>query len=106
MNKKGFTLIELLAVIVILSSISLIVVSSITSSLERRDNDECEQQKKLAVNAAKIYFSLNEDNGNEVKISELKNGGYINEQSKTNKLDDDSYVKIENDDYVFYGECK
>ena len=106
MNRKGFTLIELLAVIVILSSISLIVVSSITSSLERRDNDECAQQKKLAVNAAKIYFSLNEDNDNKVELDVLKNGGYINEQSKTNKLDDNSFVKIENDDYVFYGECK
>ena len=60
LNKKGFTLVELLAVIVILASVSLIVVSSITSSLTRRDDKECEEQKELAKNAAKIYFSLNQ----------------------------------------------
>ena len=58
MNRKGFTLVELLAVIVILSSLSIVAVVSVTSSLQRRSDRECQEQISLAKNAAKIYFSL------------------------------------------------
>ena len=83
-KKKGFTLIELLAVIVILVSMSLVVVTSVSSSLERRDVKECEEQIELAKNAAKIYFSLNDvcdfsDSSNScmVGIQTLKDGNYF-----------------------------
>ena len=104
MNRKGFTLIELLAVIVILSSISVIVVVSISSSLGRREEKECEEQKALAKNAAKIYFSLN--GGTSVSVKTLKNEGYFNEQSKTDRLNDNSTISISSNQYVYNGVCK
>ena len=42
MNNKGFTLIELLAVFIILLGIALIAVGGISSSLEKREERECE----------------------------------------------------------------
>lgn len=112
MNKKGFTLVELLAVIVILASISLIVMSSISASLERRDEKECEEQKELAKNAAKIFFSINNctvsTNGDscDVDISVLKSDNYFNEKSKTDRLKDDSHVSMTINGYNYVGECK
>ena len=112
LNKKGFTLIELLAVIIILVSISLIVVSSITSSLTRRSEKECEEQKELAKNAAKIFFSLNECTVKEagdtcdVDIRVLKEHNYFNENSKVDRLEDDSKVSMTVDGYIYNGECK
>ena len=105
MNNKGFTLIELLAVIIILVSISLIAVAGISTSLQRRDASECEEQKKLAVNAAKIYFSLN-TNKDQVTIGELKTGDYFSGQSKIDRLNDESYVTFGTGGYYFTGECK
>ena len=106
MNKKGFTLIELLAVIVILSSVSLIVIASISSSLGRRDEKECQEQIELAKNAAKIYFSLN--GGTTVKISVLKSGDYFNQDNKTYKLTNNDVVTFDGSKYIFTGkgECK
>ena len=99
MNKKGFTLIELLAVIVILSSISLVVVASVSSSLARRDKKECEEQVQLAKNAAKIYFSLN--GGGSVTIKLLKDENYFSEKSKTSKLNEDARIEFLNDAYKY-----
>ena len=110
MNNKGFTLIELLAVIVILASMSLVVVASVSSSLQRRDVKECEEQIELAKNAAKIYFSLNDCIGDscDVNIGVLKEGNYFNENSKVNRLADNDSVAFTIDGYVFTGtgECK
>ena len=105
MNRKGFTLIELLAVIVILASISLIVVSSISATLERRDEKECEEQIELAINAAKIYFSLNDDISS-VNVVTLKSENYFNENSKTDKLNDDSVITMTTSGYVYTGDCE
>ena len=106
MNNKGFTLIELLAVIIILISMSLIVVTSISSSLERRDTKECEEEISLAKNAAKIYFSLNDSNS--VTISELKENNYFNNDNKISKLKDNDRVEYTATKYKFVGtdECK
>lgn len=113
MNNKGFTLIELLAVIVILASISLVVVASISSSLERRGVKECEEQIELAKNAAKIYFSLAncdvnaEENSCSVTVGVLKSGSYFNENSKISKLDDNDVISFTINGYEFTGtgEC-
>ncbi len=100
MNKKGFTLVELLAVILILSSISIVAVVSITSSLGRRDVKECEEQKELAINAAKIYFSLN--NASSVSVGTLKSGNYFNEKSKTDRLKDSLTISLAGNEYKVY----
>ena len=105
MNNKGFTLVELLAVIVILSGMSLVVVGSISSSLIKRDQKECEEQIELAKNAAKIYFSL-KDNVNSVTVLELKNGDYFTTNKKINRLNDDSEITYDSDGYKFNGTCK
>lgn len=98
MNRRGFTLIELLAVIVILSGISLLVVSSINSTLERRDEKEKNEQIELAKNAAKIYFSLNDVNN--VKIQELIDGDYLS-SSKVNRLEKGSSIFIYDNEYKY-----
>jgi len=93
-NNKGFTLVELLAVMVILISISLVAVVGITSSLDRRDKKEKEEQIELAVNAAKIYFSL--ESGNCVKIDDLVNEDYLS-LDKIERLNKDFSIAIVNE---------
>lgn len=83
MNNRGFTLVELLAVLAILASMSLVVVMGISASLDRRDEKECENQKQLAINAAKIYFY--EKNSVQVDVDTLVDGGYL-EESKADKI--------------------
>ena len=99
-NNRGFTLIELLVVIVILAGVSLIAVSGINASLERRDVKNYNEQKQLAINAAKIYFSLN-DEVTSVKIGQLKCKKYFNEISKVDKLCADDQVKLVASDYEY-----
>ena len=103
MNRKGFTLVELLAVILIISSISIVAVVSITSSLNKRTEDECKEQKQVAINAAKIYFSLNDATSVTVEI--LKTQKYLNEQNKTDKLNNNSTIVISSDGYIYNGDC-
>lgn len=93
MNRRGFTLVELLAVIVVLSALSLIVVSSINSTLERREEREIEEQQQLAINAAKIYFSL--VSGDCVNIDDLENGNYLSsDKIKRLNINDDSVAIV------------
>ncbi len=112
MNRKGFTLIELLAVIVILSSISIVAVSSLTKSLNDRDEKECQEQMGLAKNAAKIYFSLQENTDKRVCVQTLVDKGYFNGKKKIDKLDYDDqnpckgYVELNDTGYVYNGNCK
>ncbi len=102
-NNKGVTLVELLAVTIILTSIALVAVSSITSSLYRRESKECEEQVYLALNAAKIYFSLNEtascsgQTGLCVNIKTLKNNNYFNDSNKISRLKNNSKITISSD---------
>ena len=107
MNSKGFTLIELLAVIIILMGISLVAVSAISSSLNKRENKECEEQKIIAQNAAKLYFALNSDKDPSlgVRIIDLIGTGFLTEPGKNNRLDCDGLVKIINGKYVYDGDC-
>ena len=101
MNNKGFTLVELLAVLVILASISLVAVGGISASLEKRDIRECEEQKELAIGAAKIYFSL--EGGSSVTILELKNGNYISSDKKVSKLKNNDTISIGSTNYIYTG---
>ena len=93
MNNKGFTLVELLAVITILLSLSIVVVTNVTASLKRSETQEENTQKKIVINAAKIYFSNNNKMSETeyVQISVLITGGYIDEE-EVDKLNVNNYV--------------
>ena len=106
-NNKGFTLIELLAVMVILISVSLVAVGGISASLENRAEKECDEQKELAISAAKIYFSLNNsvNPSSGVSIGTLKSVDYFSNNSKLNRLNDGDIVKLNSNNYVYVGEC-
>lgn len=104
MNKKGFTLVELLAVIVILLGLSVLTSWGISSALERRDEQELNEQQELAKGAAKIYFSLT-NSETCVNVSKLKSDGYFSNNSKIDKIKDGS-LKI-NEGVITYntGAC-
>ena len=74
MNNKGFTLTELLAVILILIGIAAVSIFNVSSALNKNENAECERQKEIILNAAKIYKSLKDE---EPEIDDLVSGGYI-----------------------------
>jgi len=105
MNNKGFTLVELLAVIVILLGLAGITIFGITNILEKQDEDIEKQQKELACGAAKIYFSLHEED-NTVGVDELISDGYFSSTSKTDKIekltltiDNDKKITIQGDSF-------
>lgn len=108
-NNRGFTLIELLAVMVILVGISLIAVSGISASLERRNEREYEEQIQVVKSAAKIYFSLEQDKKDRVMVSDLKTGNYFNQNSKVDKLIDSSEIRVDTENggysYCFNNTC-
>ena len=57
MNNKGFTLLEIILVVAILGVITLIVVPSVSSILNKNKNDQYENLKKSIISAAKMYVS-------------------------------------------------
>ena len=103
LNNKGFTLVELLAVMVILVSVSMVAVGGISASLERRDIWECEEQQELAVNASKIYFSLDGTGMSEVSISILKSKGYFSDGKKLDRLKDTDIITFSSTGYLYNG---
>ena len=108
LNKKGFTLVELLVVLLILASISLITVNGISASLERQKDNECDNQKEIVKNAAKIYFSLQNDpksaSSNGVTIEKLIQEDYF-EEKDVNRLSKSYTVKLSGNSYVISGNC-
>ena len=99
MNKKGFTLVELLAVMVILLAISVVTVTSVTATLKRTKDNEKETQIKKAINAAKIYFSMNDGKSCVTKYY-LVNDKYLT-CDDIDKLDQYFSIKLESDDYIY-----
>lgn len=102
MNRKGFTLVELLAVLVILSVLSLVTVSGISASLEKRDIKECEEEIELAKNAAKMYFSLDGSGRDRVTVKELRDNNYLSEE-KIKKIKDTDMITVSDYEYVYSG---
>lgn len=89
MNNKGFTLIELIGTIVILSLLLLIISPLVTRSIKEGTNKTDEQIKTNIELAAKNWASDNKgllpsskDKNYKVKISELQNQGYLDDNIK------------------------
>ena len=59
MNNKGFTLLEVILVVAILSVITLIIVPSVSSLLNKNKSEQYENLKKSIISAAKMYVSDN-----------------------------------------------
>ena len=62
MNNKGFTLLEVILVVAILGVITLIIVPSVSSLLNKNKNEQYENLKKSIISAAKMYVSDNRYN--------------------------------------------
>ena len=108
LNNKGFTLIELLAVFVILISVSFVAVGGITASLDKQYERDCENQKDIAISAAKMYFSLDGkgvDQVNGVTVDTLISKGYV-EDEEVSSLKSGGIVKLDGNIYKYVGDCK
>ena len=108
MNNKGFTLVELLAVMVILLSISVVAVTNVTASLKRTEAAELKSYENLAINAAKVYFSM-AGTTSPVQISTLISNNYLKDDQKFSDLQKNSkslkynYVKMCTSNYQVVG---
>ena len=94
--KKGFTLVELLAVILILSTISLIVVPITTSQIKKSVVSAYRTSVQNVIEKAKEYTSKNMSNGDipedglSVKSLNLKNDSIksgIIKRNETGEID-------------------
>ena len=80
MRNKGFTLIELLGVIVILSLLLLVIVPSVTSSIQKGQKEADKDATDSIVLAARNWLSDNKalvNTSYTVTVSTLQNGGYL-----------------------------
>ncbi|MBR2588644.1 MAG: prepilin-type N-terminal cleavage/methylation domain-containing protein [Bacilli bacterium] len=90
MNKKGFTLAELLGVIVILGIIGMISIGVIERNIKEGRYKTCKAQEKNIIEGAKMWKIDNPaDETNCVKISVLKQYGYIDEDLKNPVTEED-----------------
>ena len=105
MNNKGFTLIELLAVIIILIGISSVSIFNISASLKRNEEQECNREKEIIQNAAKIYFSLQDTDSMEstVSVNKLLTNNYLKEEDA--KLLKNASVRNNSGEMVINGSC-
>ena len=101
-DNKGFTLVELLAVITILLALSIVVVTNVSASLKRSEEQEKEAQEKIAINAAKIYFSM--ESGTCVTLNTLVEKGLV-DASEIDKLNLEYVIRIGVRKYIYYNKC-
>lgn len=87
MNKKGFTLVELMGIIIILSLMSLLVIPSIDRSIKNFKEKAYESQIQTIRLAAKDWaieniglYTLLENESITISLSQLKTGGYIDDE--------------------------
>lgn len=82
MKSKGFTLIELLGVIVVLSLLALIIVPSVTKSIQNGQKEADENTKNSIILSARNWLSDNRalvTSSYTVTVKTLQDEGYINE---------------------------
>ena len=84
LDSRGFTLVELLAVVVILVIITAIAIPSISSSIERTNDNQIEGKKKMLESAADLYVGDHRKYRNNFKagkcyisVDDLINSEYI-----------------------------
>ena len=77
-------------------------VGGITSSLEKRENDEIIEQQELAISAAKMYFALDGSGKTCINVVDLKNDGYFSDNKNLDKLNvDGDSVMISDGKYIY-----
>ena len=86
LNKKAFTLVELLAVIILLTTITLIALPKITEAVKSKQNDVDNVNEKIIYAAVELYLkdTINYEaleTGDKfcVELEELKNNNYLKE---------------------------
>lgn len=92
MNKKGFTLAELLGVIVVLSILGIVAIGVIERNVREGRLKTCKAQEKNIIEGAKMWQIDNPLNTTVscIKISQLIDGGYI-EEDLVNPMTDKKY---------------
>ena len=87
--KKGFTLIELLTVLVILAVLSVIVIPTITNSIEDAKEDAYKEQVNVIKEAGEKYFidsnyEVGENEKKVIYIEDILAADYISNSELTN----------------------
>lgn len=108
MNNKGFTLIEMLMVVLILGMLTLLLVPTINSLIERNENDNLKFMQESIKIAAQNYASDNkfelfntcDDNGIKVTLEQLVDEGYLSSPIKNPKTKED--ISLANEVNVIY----
>ena len=77
--KKGFTLIELLAVLVLISSLFMVVISMISGQIKNQEKDINAAELKTFCAASKLYINKSGYNNvlKEVKLIDLEKSGFL-----------------------------
>lgn len=76
-REDGFTLVELLAVIVILGIILAIAIPAIGNVISKAGEDADDAEKELILDAARLYFTLDETEAESVTPADLVEAGYL-----------------------------
>lgn len=107
-KQKGFTLVEIVIVIVVLIAVAGVFAINSTGILNRNRNSEKENIETIITSAANAYVTSNPESVQDlyngigwvdIKISELKEEGYISDDLKDpetgESISDDRFVRIE-----------
>ncbi|MCI9084665.1 MAG: type II secretion system protein [Bacilli bacterium] len=116
MKKNAFTLIELIAVIVILGFILVIIMPTLTDTLNRTKDKLNNTQKNQILSASRNWGMENlNDNTNKtdrkITIKDLQDSGFLDDKevknlkNKTNLQDNTTIcIKYKDNQYVYYYE--
>ncbi|WP_106496917.1 prepilin-type N-terminal cleavage/methylation domain-containing protein [Lentibacillus sp. Marseille-P4043] len=89
-KEKGFTLVELLAVIVILGIILAIAIPAVGNVISKSENDAKQANIDLILNAARLA-DVNGEFSDDMKVSELKDEGYLEEIPEVPGEEEETY---------------
>lgn len=84
--KKGFTLVELLGVITLLAIIAVIVMPTVSDTLNKSKEKTLKEQKQTIITAAKRWGTDNTqklpDTSCDIKVDSLKTEGYLSSKKE------------------------